>query len=110
MERRGQRTGTTVLVRPVRWCSPPNLLLGGTDGFQPSNINLHVLALFAAQRDRPRPMDTVLSSQNPNAKRRSTRVAEAVYFTLSGIDAGGQPFVEETGTVFLSFHGCSYFS
>jgi hypothetical protein len=55
-------------------------------------------------------MDTVLSSQNPNAKRRSTRVAEAVYFTVSGVDAVGQPFVEETGTVFLSFHGCSYFS
>jgi curved DNA-binding protein CbpA len=37
-------------------------------------------------------------------------VAESIFFTVSGTDATGHPFVEQTGTVNLSFHGCSYFS
>jgi curved DNA-binding protein CbpA len=50
------------------------------------------------------------STYNPSAKRRSTRVGEAVFFRVSGVDPSGKPFVEETATVYLSFHGCSYFS
>jgi hypothetical protein len=51
-----------------------------------------------------------LVSPNPSAKRRSTRVAESVSVMVSGVDAGGQPFKEETVTVQLSCHGCSYIS
>jgi curved DNA-binding protein CbpA len=55
-------------------------------------------------------MDPVLPKADPKSRRRSTRVEESVYLTVSGTDAAGEPFVEETGTVNLSFHGCSYFS
>src|SRR5580658_5036098 len=55
-------------------------------------------------------MDPVLPKADPKSRRRSTRVEESVYLTVTGTDAAGEPFVEETGTVNLSFHGCSYFS
>jgi len=55
-------------------------------------------------------MDTARSSHNVGGKRRSTRVAEAVFLTVTGIDGNGQPFVEQTGTLELSFHGCKCFS
>jgi curved DNA-binding protein CbpA len=55
-------------------------------------------------------MNTVPRAQSARAKRRSTRVAEAVFLTWRGIDGDGQPFVERTGTLELSFHGCKYFT
>jgi curved DNA-binding protein CbpA len=55
-------------------------------------------------------MDPLRPASDPVSRRRSTRVAESIFFTVSGTDATGQPFVEQTGTVNLSFHGCSYFS
>jgi curved DNA-binding protein CbpA len=42
--------------------------------------------------------------------RRSTRVAQAVFLTVRGVDEEGKPFEEQTGTTELSFHGCRYFS
>jgi tetratricopeptide (TPR) repeat protein len=44
------------------------------------------------------------------SRRRSTRVARAVFLTVTGIGSDGQPFEEQTGTMELSFHGCRYFS
>jgi tetratricopeptide (TPR) repeat protein len=55
-------------------------------------------------------MDTARPAHNAKGKRRSTRVAHAVFLTVTGIDGDGQPFVEETGTLELSLHGCRYFS
>jgi len=43
-------------------------------------------------------------------RRRSTRVAQAVFLNVAGLDADGLPFEEQTGTMELSFHGCRYFS
>src|SRR5262249_20390145 len=43
-------------------------------------------------------------------RRRSTRVAHAVFLTVTGIHGEGQPFVEEMATLELSLHGCRYFS
>ncbi len=55
-------------------------------------------------------MDTTRPTHNASGIRRSTRVAEAVFVTVSGIAADGQPFEEQTATLELSFHGCKYFS
>jgi len=54
-------------------------------------------------------MDTARSAYN-STKRRSTRVAQAVFVTVTGIDGDGKPFEEKTGTLELSFQGCKYFS
>ena len=42
--------------------------------------------------------------------RRSTRVSQAVFLTVRGVDEDGKPFEEQTSTTELSFHGCRYFS
>ncbi|HXX45688.1 MAG TPA: hypothetical protein VEJ38_13255 [Candidatus Acidoferrales bacterium] len=41
-------------------------------------------------------------------KRRSTRIAQAIPITVSGVDALGQPFKERTTTVMVNVHGCKY--
>ena len=55
-------------------------------------------------------MNPLRPASDQVSKRRSTRVAESIFFTVAGTDTSGQPFIEQTGTVNLSFHGCSYFS
>jgi tetratricopeptide (TPR) repeat protein len=50
------------------------------------------------------------SASSTKSRRRSTRVARAVFLTVTGIGSDGQPFEEQTGTMELSFHGCRYFS
>jgi curved DNA-binding protein CbpA len=42
--------------------------------------------------------------------RRSTRVAQAVMMSITGIDGNGEAFTEETGTLELGSQGCKYFS
>jgi hypothetical protein len=42
--------------------------------------------------------------------RRSTRVAQSVMMTVTGVDGNGEPFTEQTGTLELSSQGCKYFS
>ena len=49
-------------------------------------------------------------SAHHSARRRSTRVPQSVILTVTGIDGNGKPFVEQTGTLELSSHGCKYFS
>jgi hypothetical protein len=47
----------------------------------------------------------------PNAesqKRRSTRIAQAVPLTVTGVDALGRPFQERTSTLTINCHGCRY--
>jgi len=44
------------------------------------------------------------------SRRRSTRVSEAVFLKVTGSDGDGQSFLEQTGTIELSFQGCRYFS
>jgi hypothetical protein len=41
-------------------------------------------------------------------KRRSTRIAQAVPLTVTGVDALGRPFQERTSTLFVNCHGCRY--
>ncbi|MFZ0700823.1 MAG: hypothetical protein WAN10_05980 [Candidatus Acidiferrales bacterium] len=41
-------------------------------------------------------------------KRRSTRIAQSVPITVSGVDALGQAFKERTSTVSVNCHGCKY--
>jgi hypothetical protein len=55
-------------------------------------------------------MNTARQTPNGIAKRRSTRVSQNIFFKLRGIGGDGKPFVEETGTLELSFHGCKCFS
>jgi hypothetical protein len=49
-------------------------------------------------------------SPDRRSKRRSTRVAAGVFLRVRGVDANGQPFMEDTGTLEVSFQGCRYFS
>jgi hypothetical protein len=41
-------------------------------------------------------------------KRRSTRIAQAVPLTVTGVDALGRPFQERTSTLTINCHGCRY--
>lgn len=41
-------------------------------------------------------------------KRRSTRIAQAVPLTVTGVDALGRPFQERTSTLYVNCHGCRY--
>src|ERR1700686_4721979 len=43
-------------------------------------------------------------------KRRSTRVIAGESLRVRGIDANGQPFMEQRVTLEVSFQGCKYFS
>jgi len=43
-----------------------------------------------------------------SAKRRSTRVVQAIPIVVSGADALGQSFKERTSTVMVNCHGCKY--
>jgi hypothetical protein len=54
-------------------------------------------------------MTEPLASNDADAqKRRSTRIAQAVPTTVTGVDALGQPFKERTTTVQVNCHGCKY--
>ena len=54
-------------------------------------------------------MNESLASNEPgNQKRRSTRIAQAVPITVTGVDALGQPFKERTTTIGVNCHGCKY--
>lgn len=54
-------------------------------------------------------MSESLPSNDPGVqKRRSTRIAQSVPITVSGIDALGQAFKERTSTVSVNCHGCKY--
>lgn len=55
-------------------------------------------------------MDSARGTTRSPAKRRSSRVHQAVSLTASGNDVQGKPFIEHTGTLEVSFHGCRYFS
>lgn len=53
------------------------------------------------------------SNPHPGAdhqKRRSTRIAQAVPLTVTGVDALGRPFQERTSSFIISCHGCRYYS
>src|SRR5215510_6526531 len=41
-------------------------------------------------------------------KRRSSRIVQAVPFTVRGVDALGRPFVERTSSLIINCHGCRY--
>ena len=51
---------------------------------------------------------SVPSEDAGTQKRRSTRIAQAIPITVSGVDALGQPFKERTTTVMVNVHGCKY--
>ena len=51
---------------------------------------------------------TMPSEDAGTQKRRSTRIAQAIPITVSGVDALGQPFKERTTTVMVNVHGCKY--
>ena len=51
---------------------------------------------------------TLPSEDAGTQKRRSTRIAQAIPITVSGVDALGQPFKERTTTVMVNCHGCKY--
>src|SRR5271170_8287219 len=53
-------------------------------------------------------VESILSDDTSNQKRRSTRIVQAVPITVSGVDALGQPFKERTTTVMVNCHGCKY--
>src|SRR5271170_7785914 len=53
-------------------------------------------------------VESILSDDTSNQKRRSTRIVQAVPITVSGVDALGQPFKERTTTVMVNVHGCKY--
>lgn len=54
-------------------------------------------------------MSETLPSNDPGVqKRRSTRIAQSVPITVSGVDALGQAFKERTSTVSVNCHGCKY--
>jgi curved DNA-binding protein CbpA len=46
----------------------------------------------------------------PAAKRRSTRVVQAVPLVVAALDAVGRPLQEQTATLSINCHGCRYFS
>ena len=41
-------------------------------------------------------------------KRRSTRIVQAVPLAVTGVDAIGRPFTENTSTLIINCHGCRY--
>jgi hypothetical protein len=41
-------------------------------------------------------------------KRRSTRIVQAVSVAVTGVDAIGRPFTENTSTLIINCHGCRY--
>src|SRR5690348_18450233 len=52
--------------------------------------------------------ESVQSNDPEVQKRRSTRIAQSVPITVSGVDALGQAFKERTSTVSVNCHGCKY--
>lgn len=49
-----------------------------------------------------------LHPEMESQKRRSTRIVQAVPFTVTGVDALGRPFQERTSTLIINCHGCRY--
>lgn len=52
--------------------------------------------------------ESVQSNDPEVQKRRSTRIAQSVPITVTGVDALGQSFRERTSTVSVNCHGCKY--
>ncbi|HEV2490736.1 MAG TPA: PilZ domain-containing protein [Candidatus Acidoferrales bacterium] len=52
--------------------------------------------------------ESVQSNDPEVQKRRSTRIAQSVPITVTGVDALGQTFKERTSTVSVNCHGCKY--
>jgi len=52
--------------------------------------------------------ESAATSQIDIQKRRSTRIAQAVPLTVTGVDALGRPFQERTSTLVINCHGCRY--
>jgi len=48
------------------------------------------------------------ADSNPEVKRRSSRIVQAVPLVVSGVDALGRPFQERTSTLVINCHGCRY--
>ena len=52
--------------------------------------------------------DPEIQQDVESQKRRSTRIAQAVPLTVTGVDALGRPFQERTSTLTINCHGCRY--
>ena len=52
--------------------------------------------------------ESAATSQLDTQKRRSTRIAQAVPLSVTGVDALGRPFQERTSTLVINCHGCRY--
>src|SRR3977135_3417133 len=52
--------------------------------------------------------DPEIQNDVESPKRRSTRIAQAVPLTVTGVDALGRPFQERTSTLTINCHGCRY--
>jgi hypothetical protein len=53
-------------------------------------------------------VDSAANREPEARKRRSTRIAQAVPVTVTGVDALGRPFQERTSTLTINCHGCRY--
>ena len=80
------------------------------DSHSGKGMGIEFVAMSPEARGRLHNLMEKLSTNGTSAKRRSTRVFQDVFLTVTGVDASGQPFVEKTATVYLSLHGCSYLS
>ncbi len=68
-----------------------------------------MLALIQLPSGETKQVSESLPSNDPGVqKRRSTRIAQSVPITVSGVDALGQAFKERTSTVSVNCHGCKY--
>ncbi len=68
-----------------------------------------MLALGELPSGETKHVSESLPSNDPGVqKRRSTRIAQSVPITVSGVDALGQAFKERTSTVSVNCHGCKY--
>jgi hypothetical protein len=52
--------------------------------------------------------ESVTSASTELRKRRSTRIVQAVPLAVTGVDALGRPFVEQTSSLIINCHGCRY--
>src|ERR1700674_4176637 len=54
------------------------------------------------------PPAAVSNGSSDLRKRRSTRIVQAVPVAVTGVDAIGRPFTENTSTLIINCHGCRY--
>src|SRR6266571_3943499 len=52
--------------------------------------------------------DNVANPGTELRQRRSTRIVQAVPLAVTGVDALGRPFVEQTSSLIINCHGCRY--